>query len=312
MLYSQAISRFIRYLQNIQNASPYTIRNYKKSLESFGEILDQISSKEDILISDIKLDDIEQFQDFIFAKKNRKNQPLSARTRNLYLIPIRSFLKFCIKRELTKKELFNPEKIEIIKTNPTDVSGLTSEEFQDLENFSEKNNFLHHRNKAIIQMLFSTGLRISELCALNIENINISRKNFSIIGKGNKVRTVFLTKKCIKILQQYLDLRNDNFRPLFISLRKHKNEWENFGEVRRLSRTMIEIMVSKRGKLAGITKPVTPHKIRHTFATTLLRNGADIRSVQEMLGHSNIATTQIYTHVANADLQKTHEKFLEG
>lgn len=306
MLYDEAVAKFLRYLKNIRNASPYTIRNYEKALGNFEEILGENKK-----ITEISLEDVERFQDVIFEKKNRKGEALSARTRNLYLIPIRSFLKFCIKREIASGEILNPEKIEIIKTNPSDVSGLDREELEMLRSFSEKNAFLDRRNRAIVEILFSTGLRISELCALDREHVNLERRSFSIIGKGNKVRTVFLTENCAKILGEYLDARADNFRPFFIGSRKRKDEWENFGESRRLTRTMIEIMISGRGKKCGITKPVTPHKIRHTFATTLLRNGADLRSVQEMLGHSNISTTQIYTHVANKDLQETHAKFLE-
>lgn len=305
MLFSSAVARYLKNLKNVKNASVYTLRNYGRSLSTFGEMLGAEAE-----IEDITLEKIEDFQDFIFEKKNTKGQKISAKTKNIYLIPIRSFLKFCIKRELARKVL-NPQKIEILKTDPSDVSGLTKEELTLLRNFKESNKFLDARNRAIVELLFSTGLRISELVALNRENVNLKAREFSIVGKGKKVRTVFLTANCVTYLEQYLDLRIDNFRPLFISSRKQREEFKNFGESRRISRTMIEIMISKRGKRCGITKPVTPHKIRHTFATTLLRNGADIRSVQEMLGHSNIATTQIYTHVANADLKKTHEKFLE-
>lgn len=305
MLFHQAVERYLRNLKNVKNASPYTLRNYEKSLEVFGEMLNPETP-----IEKITLEKIEDFQDFIFEKKNQKGENISAKTKNIYLIPIRSFLKFCIKRELGKN-ILSPEKIEILKTNPSDVSGLNLDELNLLRTFQEPNNFLNARNRAIVELFFSTGLRLSELVNLNKENINLKTREFSILGKGKKFRTVFLTPNCVTLLENYLDLRIDNFKPLFISLRKHKDEFNNFGEKRRISRTMVDIMISDRGKKCGITKPVTPHKIRHTFATTLLRNGADIRSVQEMLGHSNIATTQIYTHVANADLKKTHEKFLE-
>jgi site-specific recombinase XerD len=307
MLYTQAIEKYLRYLQGIKNASPYTLRNYKRALENFGLALGH-----DGHIEAITLETIDRFQDFILEKKTRKNKALSAKTRNIYLIPIRSFLKYCIQQELAEDTaLLNPEKILISKTNPSDVSGLTETEFKALRDFSTgKTPLSQARDQAIIELLFSTGLRVSELTALNIENINLERREFSILGKGNKVRTVYLTPHCVRVLRDYLSLRKDSFKPLFINVRPRKDEFENRGESRRLSRTSVEIMISQRGRLCGITKPVTPHKIRHTFATTLLRNGADIRSVQEMLGHSNIATTQIYTHVANADLKKVHERFL--
>lgn len=305
MLLNLAIKQYLRHLKNVKNASQYTLRNYERSLLLFRKTLDSKTK-----IKDITLETIEDFQDFIFEKKNKKGENICAKTKNIYLIPIRSFLKFCIKRELSKK-ILNPEKIEILKTNPSDVSGLNLEELNLLRTFQESNNFLDARNRAIVELFFSTGLRLSELVGLNCENVNLKTREFSVLGKGKKIRTVYLTPNCVVLLEKYLDLRIDNFRPLFISFRKHKEEFNNLGEKRRLSRTMIEIMISERGKKCGITKPVTPHKIRHTFATNLLRNGADIRSVQEMLGHSNIATTQIYTHVANADLKNTHEKFLE-
>lgn len=306
MLYTDAVKKYFRHLKGVKNASQYTLRNYSRALENFGETLGERAR-----VSDIDLEKIEDFQDIIFAKKNKKGAVLSAKTKNIYLIPIRSFLKYCIKRELDPNVLA-PEKVEILKTEPSDVSGLNPEELKILRSFNiGKNAFSDARDRAIVEMFFSTGLRVSELVELNRENVNLFMKSFSIIGKGRKVRTVFLTGNCVEILEKYLELRSDNFAPFFINVRKRKDEFENKGESRRLSRTAIEVMISNRGKMCGITKPVTPHKLRHTFATTLLRNGADIRSVQEMLGHSNISTTQIYTHVANADLKKVHEKFLK-
>ncbi len=307
MLITQGIEKYLRYLKNVKNSSPYTLRNYSKSLGFLVEVMGEKAH-----IKDLNLHTVDDYQDFVFQKTNRKGQPLSSKTRNIYLIPLRSFLKFAIKRELDDP-IMNPEKIELLKTNPSDVSGLTLDELDTLRNYREgKNAFIDARDRGLVEMLFSTGLRISELCALNLEHVNLKTKEFSIIGKGNKVRTVYLTDLCTRILQSYLDLRNDNFRPFFINARTRKDEFENHGESRRLSRTAIEIMIRNRGRKCGITKPVTPHKLRHTFATTLLRNGADIRSVQEMLGHSNISTTQIYTHVANADLKKTHNQYLNN
>ena len=206
-----------------------------------------------------------------------------------------------------------PDKIELLKLDPRDVSGLSLEELNRLrETNVAKSNFINARDKAITEMLFCTGLRISELCKLNRENVNLKIREFSVMGKGKKIRTVFLSPKAVVLLEKYLDLRNDNFSPLFVNARSRKDEMETNGESRRISRTAIEIMIRRRGRMAGITKPVTPHILRHTFATKLLRNGADLRSVQELLGHANIATTQIYTHFVNADLKKTHEKFLEA
>ena len=306
MLFQKGVQKYIRYLKNVRNASPYTLRNYHKSLEFLQGVMGDGAH-----IRDINLDTVDDFQDFVFQKTNRKGQPLSSKTRNIYLIPVRSFLKFCLKRELDDP-ILAPEKIELLKTDPSDVSGITQEELESLRTYqASKNRLINTRDRAIVEMLYSTGLRISELCALNTENINCKLKEFTVIGKGNKVRTVYMTDLCVEMIEIYLVERNDNFWPLFINARSRKDELENKGESRRISRTAIEIMVRDRGRKCGITKPVTPHKLRHTFATTLLRNGADIRSVQELLGHASIVTTQIYTHVVNADLKKTHNKYLE-
>jgi site-specific recombinase XerD len=306
MLITEGIEKYVRYLKNVRNASPYTLRNYEKSLAF---LVETVGTKTHI--RDLNLNSIDDFQDFVFSKTNRKGEALSSKTRNIYLIPIRSFLKFCIKRELDDP-ILAPEKLELLKTDPSDVSGLNMDELEILRNTNTaKSHLIALRDRAIIEMLFSTGLRISEMCALNQENLNHKTGEFSVLGKGKKIRSVYLTPQCIKRLEEYLNTRTDDFRPLFINAKQRSDQHLKRGDSRRLSRTAIEIMVRDRGRKAGITKPVTPHKLRHTFATSLLRNGADIRSVQELLGHASIATTQIYTHVANADLKKTHAKFLE-
>ncbi len=306
MLITEAAKRYTKYLRNIKNASPYTLRNYSKSLDLLTEVMGEKAK-----ISDINLHSIDDFRDAIFMKKNQKGETLSRSTQNIYLIPVRSFLKFCLKRELDDP-ILAPEKIELLKQEPRDVSGLTLDELDRLRNYKDsKNPLINARDRAIIEMLFSTGLRISECCVLNQENVNCKLKEFSIIGKRKKIRTVFLTDNAVERLETYLALREDNWAPLFINARKRPDEFETNGESRRISRTAIEVMIRDRGRKCGITKPVTPHVLRHTFATTLLRHGADLRSVQEMLGHASISTTQIYTHVVNADLKRVHEEFLE-
>jgi len=303
---STAIDRYLKNLRNIKNASPYTLRNYSKSLnllvESLGEEAD---------IQDITIDTIDQIRDLIFEKKTRDGSPIARSTQNIYLIPIRAFLKFCLQRDLAQN-ILAPEKIELLKTDPRDVSGLRDEELERLRSLEgNKNRTIETRDRAMIEMLFSTGLRISELCNLNCEQVNLKTKEFTVLGKGKKIRTVFMTDRAANLLKEYLAQRDDNFQPLFINARTRKDEFETKGESRRLSRTSVEIMVRNRGRRAGITKPVTPHVLRHTFATTLLRNGADLRSVQELLGHASISTTQIYTHVANADLKRVHQQYLD-
>ena len=306
MLLSLAIEKYFRHLRNIQSASKYTIRNYEKSLNVLQKLCgDQAEVRE------ITLDTIDQINDHVFDLKTRDNEPISQRTRNIYLIPIRSFLKYCIRRDLDDP-ILSPEKVELVKADPRDVSGLSAEELDALrESNPSKNSLINVRDRAIVEMLFSTGLRISELCALNRKHINLKTKEFSIMGKGKKIRVVFMTDRAVDCISKYLQEREDNWSPLFINAKMRKDEFETKGESRRISRTAIEVMIRDRGRKAGIVKPVTPHVLRHTFATTLLRNGADLRSVQEMLGHANISTTQIYTHCVNADLNKTHQTYLE-
>ncbi|MCF7917801.1 tyrosine-type recombinase/integrase [Candidatus Gracilibacteria bacterium] len=306
MKITDAIDRYMKHLKNIKNASPYTLRNYSRSLNLFLG-----TTGENANLKDIDMDKIDEFRDRIFEIRNQKGKTLSRCTQNIYLIPVRSFLKFCIIRELDP-HIIAPDKIELLKLDPRNVSGITIEELDRLRDWNEsKNSLINSRDRAIIEILFSTGLRVSELCSLNRENVNLKIREFTVMGKGRKIRTVYLTQRSSDLLEEYVHLRTDNFKPLFINARERKNQMETNGESRRLTRTAIEIMIRDRGRKAGITKPVTPHILRHTFATTLLRNGADLRSVQEMLGHANISTTQIYTHFVNADLKRTHEKFLE-
>jgi site-specific recombinase XerD len=306
MKISDAILRYLRYLTTTKNSSDYTIRNYQKGLDLFASLFEKNAD-----LQKISLEKVDDFRDHIFGLKSRKGTKISRNTQNLYLIPVRSFLKFCHQRDLCAT-LISPEKIELVKPDPRDVSGLNAKELQALRDTSvSKNPQIQRRNRAIIELLFCSGLRIAELESLNQEQVNLETKEFSVLGKGKKRRVIFLTDEAVNCLQKYLDTRTDNFAPLFVNARPRKDEIETKGESRRLSKTSIENMVRKRGTLAGITHRVTPHVLRHTFATTLLRNGADLRSVQELLGHANVATTQIYTHVVNADLRKVHRQFLQ-
>ncbi len=305
-----AVERYLRNLEQVKNASENTIRNYERALDLLMDVVGEKTKLEDI-----DMQTIDDFRDTIFEKKSiRSGERISRSTQNIYLIPVRTFLKFCHRRDLGEN-LLAPDKIELVKNDPRDVSGITQDELNRLrETDCSKNPQINLRNRAIVELLYSTGLRVSELTALNVENVNLKLKEFAVIGKGKKVRVVFLTDRACETVEKYLNTRTDVFKPLFLNSRgaqKTEGKDELSGENRRLSRTSIEIMMRKRGTHAGITRPVTPHVLRHTFATTLLRNGAELRSVQEMLGHSSISTTQIYTHVVNADLKKTHKKFLE-
>ncbi len=232
---------------------------------------------------------------------------LDIRTQQYHLIALRALLKHLAKNDIPA---IAPEKIELPKVPERQVEALSRSEMTDLFSAVDitKRNGL--RDLAILHMLYSTGIRVSELSHLTREDVSPERLEFSVRGKGRKIRIVFLSDDCRKHLKAYLDTRLDNWSPLFIS-----NSNRSGGDIlaantgRRLQPQAIERIVRQHAARAGILKKVTPHTLRHTFATELLRNGADIRSVQELLGHSSITTTQLYTHITNQRLKEVHERF---
>ncbi len=304
MTIEQAVARYLRYLRQVRQASPYTIRNYERALGLFAQTLGATRP-----LREVGLGELDGYYDAVWARPTRSGAQIAPRTQHLYLVPVRSLVKFCLKREIETQLV--PEQIELPKLAPTDVKGLTGEELDRLRGVGHKNEVIDARDRAIVETLYSTGMRISELVSLNREQINLSLREVTIVGKGGKRRTVYLTERVCGLLETYWARRDDAWGCAFANARPRPDEHETKGESRRLSRTAIEVMVRKRGRLAGITRPVTPHQLRHTFATHLLRHGAQLRSVQEMLGHSHIATTQIYTHVTAPDLKRTHQQYLE-
>ncbi len=304
MKLDDAITRFMRYLRDVKNASKYTIRNYKKSLELLQSLV-----PEEVLLTSLSLDTIDKLRDELHQKGERRGKPLGQRTLHIYLIPIRAFLTFCHKRDLAKN-ILSPQQIELPKLKMRDVTGLTQSELQALREVRHKNEVQSKRDAAIVEILYSTGLRVGEMIALNRQQINLETRAFSISGKGGKIRTVYLTDKARDAMDAYMNVRSDSHLPLFATTRERRKKLELKSEKWRMSQQLVEHMIRKRAISAGITRRVTPHTLRHTFATTLLSNGADLRSVQELLGHSNISTTQIYTHVSNPQLRETHAKYL--
>jgi site-specific recombinase XerD len=202
-----------------------------------------------------------------------------------------------------------PEKIELGKIPARTVEVLSREELDRMFKAVDHTKKNGARDIAILETLYSTGLRVSELAGLNCDQVDLKRREFMVRGKGKKPRIVFLSKKAAEIIESYIKQRSDNYKPLFINLRQGAKEDVLNDEKRRLSTVSIENLVRKYALKAGIIKKVTPHTLRHSYATELLINGADIRSVQEMLGHSSITTTQIYTHLTNKKLREIHEKY---
>ena len=228
-------------------------------------------------------------------------------TQNYHLIALRSFLKYLLKRDIP---VLAPEKIDLPKAESKSIKFLEREQIDRLLNMPEISTQDGFRDKAILEVLFSTGLRVSELVALNRDQINFDRKEFGVIGKGRRARVVFLSDSAASWLKRYLDNREDHALPLFIRYAgKKPDDGQDPGEAMRLTARSVQRLVEKYVKKARLPIKITPHGLRHSFATDLLSGGADLRAIQEMLGHKNVSTTQIYTHITNPQLKEIHAKF---
>jgi site-specific recombinase XerD len=228
-------------------------------------------------------------------------------TQNYHLIALRSFLKYCMKRDVP---VMSPEKIDLPKADSHSIKFLDRTDVDRLLNMPEISKDEGLRDKAILEVLFSTGLRVSELTSLNREQINFESREFGVIGKGRRQRVVFLSDSAADWLKRYLDKREDELPPVFIRYAgKTPDESDRTGKSIRLSPRSVQRLVEKYVKKARLPIKITPHGLRHSFATDLLSGGADLRAIQEMLGHKNVSTTQIYTHVTNPQLKKIHAQF---
>jgi integrase/recombinase XerD len=290
---AKLIELFISYLGNTKNASPNTISNYGLRLKRFLWF-----------IGDIDVNTIHPMQIMDYRKYLIDDLKLNIKTVNYHIIAIRAFLKFCIKHDIP---CISPDKLEISKTPPREVHFLSDVEIEKMllapEEW-EKHERKRIRDLAIIKILYGSGLRVSELCHLKLSDIQADSNQFSVIGKGRKMRSVFMTKSALEALSSWLLLRWDvgEYILTWISNNQKNNENE-----KPLSRNAIEDIVRHYAKLQGIEKKVTPHTLRHSFATSLVKKWADIRSVQTLLGHSSITTTQIYTHVDDKYLKGIHD-----
>lgn len=298
-MFSDYLNDFLDYLEVERGRSLKTIDNYSHYLNRF------LDFNDDIEVKKIDLELISKWRQWLNRLKLEDGRSVSRITQNYHLIAMRSFLKYLARRNVAS---LAPEKIELATTKRPQVSYLNREEIERLfATVANINSPIGRRDYAILSMLFSTGLRVSELTALDRDSLNLARGEFSIRGKGQKDRPVFLTKSATQALEQYLDHRQDKYEPLFIHYSGSKSELD--GNYTRLTPRSIQRIVQKHAGSAGIVKHVTPHTLRHSFATDLLINGADLRSVQSLLGHSNIATTQVYTHLTDPQLRQVHERF---
>lgn len=295
MKLNDAIRRFLEYTEVEKNQSEKTLENYQHYLGRFREFAGNVD------VSRITLNLVHKY------RLNLSRRKLGIKTQNYHVIALRAFLKYLIKNDI---KTLAPEKIDLSKIPERTFEYLSREELERLFKAVPMNSIRGMRDRAIIETLYSTGLRVSELTNLNRSQVDLRRGEFMVRGKGKKPRVVFLSERAKKYIAAYIKDRTDNFEPLFLNHgRTKKDEDLSLGEKRRLTTVSVENIVRNYTRRAGIIKKVTPHTLRHSFATELLLAGADIRSVQEMLGHASITTTQIYTHITNKKLKQIHEKF---
>lgn len=291
---------YVEHLEVERGRSSKTAQNYNHYLERL------VDFTGDIEVSEITTELIRKYRLWLNRHVNDNGETLSTITQNYHLIALRGFLAYLAKRDI---ESLSPEKIELPKITRKQVTFLDSHEIgRLLEAVPGDDSPAQLRDTAIIELLFSSGLRVSELVDLNRDHINTKRREFTVRGKGQKDRAVFISPRAAEKIEQYLAIRQDSLPALFLNYSRN-SQTDTSGNYRRLSVRSIQRMINKYARLAGITKHVSPHTMRHSYATNLLMNGADIRSVQTMLGHSDISTTQVYTHVTDQHLREVYEKF---
>ncbi len=291
--------QYLEHLEIEKNRSPKTLENYNRYLERFLNFA-KITNPEELDEERIRM-----FRLWLNRQTDRDGQPLKKITQNYHIIALRNFLKYLAKRNIKS---VSAEKIELGKQEDRQVSFLEAGELERLLTAPEGQSLDALRDRAILSMLFSTGLRVSELCSLDRDKVDTKRGELSVIGKGRKIRLVFLSDDAKQKVADYVAKRSDADESLFIRIPK-SGKFNKDSDLRLTSRS-IQRIVHKHAVKGGIMgKKVSPHSLRHSFATNLLRNGADIRSVQAMLGHSSVTTTQIYTHVTDTQLREVHKKY---
>jgi len=299
MYMSELLADYIEHLEVEGGRSIKTAENYKLYLERFVEFT------EDIEVGNITPEIIRKYRLWLNRYKNNNDDILATITQSYHLIALRGFLHYLSGRDIAS---LSPDKIILPKTNRKQVTFLYKDEIVRLVDTIDIETEQGLRDRAIIELLFSSGLRVSELVGLDRDHINTKRREFMVRGKGQKDRPIFISQTAADHINDYLEMRADSLLPLFLSYSRNATA-DTGGDYRRLTARSIQRMLSQYARLAGITKHVSPHTMRHSYATDLLMNGADIRSVQSMLGHSNISTTQVYTHVTDQHLREIYDKF---
>ena len=297
------IDNFLEYLEVERGLSLITIKNYRFYLKRFAGF-----AKGDGVIAPAKItkDIVHKYRLWLNRLADKKGEGLKKNTQNYHLIALRGFLKYLVKNDIKTLE---PEKIELAKQEQRQVSFLDNIDLEKILAAPFKisqPSIIQKRDKAILELFFSTGLRVSELTKIKTENINLDKDEFTIRGKGAKLRVVFLSPEARMWIKEYLAARGDVSQFLFIG---HDKAAGRRDEEKNLTPRSVQRMIGKYARIAGITKHVTPHTMRHSYATDLLMNGADIRSVQAMLGHASITTTQVYTHITDQQLRDVYKAF---
>jgi site-specific recombinase XerD len=307
MYLADLIEDFLEHLEIEKGRSKKTIENYRLYLERFLELTQEILNKDDVKPSDIDREVLRKYR----LKLNRYGSDngeddLKTITQAYHLIALRGFMKYLARREIKS---LNPSLIDLPHVVRKQVTFLHFDEVEEILGQIDTSTESGLRDRAIIELLYSGGLRVSELVGLNRDSINLERREFVVRGKGSKDRPIFISQSAANWVAEYLDARTDSMPALFLNNSRNLQTADTSGNYRRITARSVERIVEKYARLAGITKHVSPHTLRHSFATDLLMNGADIRAVQSMLGHADISTTQIYTHVTDAHLKEIHEKY---
>ncbi len=292
---------FLTYMEVEKNRSQKTIENYDHYLTRFLAWAGVTDPKK------ITNELVKQYRVYLNRPGKKSGELLKRSTQNYHVIALRAFLKYLAKQDI---ETLAAEKIELPKATQRQVEFLEADEVESLLKQPNVTNMQGMRDRALLELLFSTGLRVSEIANLNINQINLGKDEFTVRGKGDKLRIVFISPDARTWVKRYLDKRHDSDEALFIRYdRGRAKRMKSDDEDIRLTPRSIQRIVKHYAAKAGITKDITPHTLRHSFATDLLQNGADIRSVQTLLGHSSITTTQVYTHLTNRQLREVHKAF---
>lgn len=294
---------FLEHLEVEKNLSPLTIRNYTHYLQRFINWFKHEGYQD---LKELDQEIMRKYRVYLNRYEDDQGERLSKTTQSYHIIAMRSWLKWLVKND---ESVLHPEKVDLPKSESTPMKFASTDEIQRLLSQPKVSTQIGLRDRAILETLFSTGLRVSELVSLDRDQIDLDRQEFGVVGKGRQPRVVFLSDQAVIWIKRWLQSRDDHWQPLFIRFSGAKPEITSDGEEMRLSARSVQRLVKKYSKKAHLPVDLTPHAIRHSFATDLLNNGAGLRDVQELLGHKNVATTQIYTHVTRPKLKKIHSQY---